>query len=87
MAEHKRTEVEDRLARIEGHLHAVHRMVAADRSYPDVVRQVVAVRASLDAVVQVIVDDLVEECIQPPSKRRAAGTAARQLQEVVASAL
>jgi CsoR family transcriptional regulator, copper-sensing transcriptional repressor len=87
MTKHKRTEVEDRLARIEGHLHAVHRMVAEDRSYPDVVRQVVAVRASLDAVVQVIVDDLVEECVQPSPKRGGAGLAARELQQVVASAL
>jgi DNA-binding FrmR family transcriptional regulator len=87
MAHHKRTEVVARLARIEGHLHAVHRMVEEDRAYPDIVRQMVAVRASLDAVLQVIVDDLVENCVHASSKTGEAGRAARELQEVVASAL
>jgi len=87
MADHERTEVVERIARIEGHLHAVHRMVEEDRTYPDVVRQIVAVRASLDAVLQVIVDDLVEGCLLSTSKKGDAGRAARELQQVVASAL
>lgn len=87
MAGHRRTEVVERLARVEGHLHAVHRMVEEDRTYPDVVRQIVAVRASLDAVLQVVVDDLVDECVHASSKKGEVGRAARELQQVVASAL
>ncbi len=87
MPNHHRDDVVRRLARIEGHLHAVHRMVNEDRSYPEVVRQIAAVRSSLDAVLQVIVDDLVENCVHASSSRSELGLAARQLQEVVASAL
>jgi DNA-binding FrmR family transcriptional regulator len=87
MTNHKRAEVTERLARIEGHLHAVHRMVDQSRSYSDVVRQIVAVRASLDAVLQVMVDDLVEDCVSSSPKSGDLSRAARELQRVVASAL
>jgi len=62
-------------------------MAEEDRTYPDVVRQITAVRASLDAVLQVIVDDLVEECVQASPRKGEVGRAARELQQVVASAL
>ncbi|MGC2035163.1 MAG: metal-sensitive transcriptional regulator [Thermoplasmata archaeon] len=75
-----------RLARIEGHLHAIHRMVDEGRNYPDVVQQIAAVRSSLDSVLQVIVDDLVEDCVRTSSKGPI-GTAVRELREVVARAL
>ena len=35
-------------------------MIEEDKGYPDIVQQVSAVRAALDGVTQVIIDDLVE---------------------------
>jgi DNA-binding FrmR family transcriptional regulator len=82
-----RPDVATRLARIEGHLHAVHRMVDAGRDYPEIVRQITAVRSSLDAVVQVIVDDVVARCTDSTGRRSAIESLVRELREVVAGAL
>jgi DNA-binding FrmR family transcriptional regulator len=87
MSGHRRGEVTERLSRIEGHLHAVHRMVEEGRTYSDVARQIGAVRASLDAVLQVMVDDLVEDCVAASPKKGDLGHSAKELQNVVAAAL
>ncbi len=60
MTHHKKPDVEKRLARIEGHVKGIRRMVEEDASYPDIVQQVTAVRAALDSVIEVIIQDLVE---------------------------
>ncbi len=82
MAQHKREEVAHRLARIEGHVHALGKMLRQDRTYPEIVQQISAVRSSLDGVVEVIVADLVEDCI----RRASSGNrdSALQLKEVIA---
>jgi DNA-binding FrmR family transcriptional regulator len=46
-----------------GHVHAITTMPDEGRPYSEVVHQVVAVRAALDGVVHVIVDDLAEDCV------------------------
>ena len=82
MAHHKRPEVATRLARIEGHVSALRRMVETERSYPEIVQQISAVRSSLDSVVEVIIEDLLEGTV------RGAGSAGRadavELKEVIA---
>jgi len=83
MSHHKRPEVDKRLAKIEGHVHAVRNMLEQDRSYAEIVQQISAVRASLDAVVQVIVDDLVEDCVST-AKNRAVNRSVLELKNVVA---
>ncbi|TMH97312.1 metal-sensitive transcriptional regulator, partial [Candidatus Bathyarchaeota archaeon] len=50
MSRHKRPEVDASLSRIEGHVRAIRKMVQDDRSYPEIVHQVAAVKASLDGV-------------------------------------
>lgn len=82
MAQHKREEVAHRLARIEGHVHALGKMLQEGRTYPEIVQQISAVRSSLDGVVEVIVADLVEDCI----RRASSGNrdSALQLKEVIA---
>ncbi|OLE09188.1 MAG: hypothetical protein AUI36_41700 [Cyanobacteria bacterium 13_1_40CM_2_61_4] len=85
MSRHKRPEVEDRLASIEGHVRAVRKMLQEDRTYPEIVHQVAAVRASLDGVIQVIVDDLVEDCVATGRKGGSVSEAVLELRQVVAS--
>jgi len=52
-----------RLARIEGQIRAVRRMVEEDRYCIDVVRQVQAARSALTSLESVIIDDHVDTCV------------------------
>lgn len=63
MTHHKKPEISKRLARIEGHVRGIQRMVDEDKGYPDIVQQISAVRAALDGVVEVMVQDLVEHYV------------------------
>ncbi len=85
MSNHKRPEVDARLARIEGHVKAVRAMLNEDRTYPEIVHQVAAVRASLDGVIDVIVEDLVEDCVASARKGKSVSGTVLELQQVVAS--
>ncbi|HZY94171.1 MAG TPA: metal-sensitive transcriptional regulator [Candidatus Bathyarchaeia archaeon] len=85
MSRHKRPEVDTRLSKIEGHVRAIRKMVHENRSYPEIVHQVAAVRASLDGVLEVIVDDLVEDCLASAKKGTSVGDTVLELQQVVAS--
>jgi DNA-binding FrmR family transcriptional regulator len=51
------------MARIEGHLRAVHRMLEEDRDCPDVLIQLAAVRAALDRVARLVFEDHMDSCI------------------------
>lgn len=86
MSGSERHAIEARLARIEGHLHAVHTMTHEGRSYPEIVHQISAVRSSLDAVLQAIVQDLAEGALQAAGGKGAVAPALAELREVVASA-
>ena len=84
MASHKRKEVAERVAKIHGHVHAVKDMIEEDRSYSEVVHQMVAIRSALDSVIQVIVDDLVEDCVAKAEKKEPMTDSLVELQQIVA---
>jgi DNA-binding FrmR family transcriptional regulator len=56
-------QVINRLARIEGHVRAVKKMVEADTPCPDVLVQIAAVRAALNGVGRVILEDHLQSCM------------------------
>jgi CsoR family transcriptional regulator, copper-sensing transcriptional repressor len=87
MSDVRRHEVEGRLARIEGHIHAVHRMAHEGRAYPEIVHQITAIRSALDAALQAIVEDLLEECRASATSRARVAPLVEELRAVVASAL
>jgi CsoR family transcriptional regulator, copper-sensing transcriptional repressor len=58
-----RESVLKRLARIEGHVRAVKRMVEEDTPCPDVLVQIAAVRAALNAVGQLVLEDHMQGCM------------------------
>jgi DNA-binding FrmR family transcriptional regulator len=60
----RRKEVSDRLARIEGHVRGVKNMVEAEKSCPDILLQLSAIRAALDKVSKLILEDHVESCLK-----------------------
>jgi DNA-binding FrmR family transcriptional regulator len=84
LATHKRAEVARRVAKIHGHVHAVKEMLDDGRSYSEIVHQIVAVRSALDSVVQVVVDDLVEDCVAKAEKKEPLADSLEELQQVVA---
>jgi CsoR family transcriptional regulator, copper-sensing transcriptional repressor len=53
----------DRLARIEGHIHAVRRMVEEDAPCPEVLIQIAAVRSALNGAGRIILEDHVKSCL------------------------
>ena len=63
MSHTKTKNVLNRLARIEGHIRAIHQMVEADRPCPDVIVQIVAVRSALNKVAEIILADHAEHCL------------------------
>jgi DNA-binding FrmR family transcriptional regulator len=44
-------------------------MVNGGRSYSEIVQQISAVKAALDSTTQVIVDDLLEDCVARTGKK------------------
>ena len=86
MSGHKRGEVATRLSRADGHLHAVLKMVVDGRGYREIVQQVAAVRSALHGVLQLVVDDLVEDCVGSFPGRRASRTTLLELRDVIAVA-
>ena len=83
MSSHRRKDVAKRIARIHGHVHGIMEMLDQGRSYSEVVQQISAVKAGLDSAVQVIVEDLVEDCIAKTEKNKSASKTALELKEVM----
>ena len=52
-----------RLARIEGHVRAIKRMVENDTPCPDVLTQIAAVRSALNSAGRVILEDHLQSCM------------------------
>jgi DNA-binding FrmR family transcriptional regulator len=56
-------QVLNRLARIEGHVRAIKKMVETDTPCPDVLVQIAAVRSALNGVGRVILEDHLQSCM------------------------
>jgi DNA-binding FrmR family transcriptional regulator len=57
-----------RLARIEGHVRGIKRMVEEDTPCPDVLVQIAAVRSALNRVGQIILEDHLRSCVVKASQ-------------------
>ncbi len=85
MTHHKLPEVEKRLARIEGHVKGIRKMIDEGKRYPEVVQQIIAVRAALDGAIEVIIQDLAEHVSQTASSK--GKKAATELKDTVSKIL
>jgi DNA-binding FrmR family transcriptional regulator len=72
-----------RLARIEGQIRAVRKMVNEDRYCVDVVRQVQAARSALSSLETFIVEDHVETCVQASLQSGSAEARREKVDELV----
>lgn len=79
----RREEAARRLARIEGHVRGVEKMIAEDKSCPDILLQIAAVREALNKVGRMVFEDHLEHCLADASKGETEG-ALRELKEAVA---
>jgi len=81
----KRNEISRRVARIHGHVHGINKMLDANRPYPEIAHQVIAVRAALDKVIQLMVDDLVKDCVSKAKGKGPLTDSLKELQAVAAT--
>ena len=72
-----------RLARIEGQIRAVRKMVAEDRYCIDVIRQVQATRTALNGLETLIIDDHVDTCVQHALEAGETGERREKVTELV----
>ncbi len=84
MSSHRRKEVASRMAKIHGHIHGIMEMIDEGRPYSEVVQQISAVKSGLDSAIQVIVDDLVEDCVSKKNTRQGVAHSVLELRQVVA---
>ncbi|MCI2425878.1 metal-sensing transcriptional repressor [Candidatus Acetothermia bacterium] len=84
MHERTRQEVVERLSKIDGHVRAIKRMVEEDRDCPEVLLQISAVRAALDQVGRIILEDHLDTCIVAAIKEGSEEEAIVKLKESLA---
>ena len=64
MRDETQQKADARLARVEGQIRAVRKMVAEDRYCIDIAQQVQAARAALSSLESIILDDHISTCVQ-----------------------
>ena len=85
MPQDMRKDVSKRIARIHGHVHAIKKMLDEGRPYSEIAHQISAVRAALNSVTQVIVDELVQDCLASKQRKEPMEEALLELKAVIAS--
>ena len=75
----RRKEVSDRLARIEGHVRGLRKMVEEEKTCPEILLQVIAIRAALNKVSRIVLEDHVETCLKDAA---ASGETEQHLEEL-----
>lgn len=63
-----RKDVLDRLSRIDGHICGIRKMVEEDRDCSELLIQIAAVRAALNKVSKVLLEDHLETCLVDAEK-------------------
>jgi DNA-binding FrmR family transcriptional regulator len=79
---HDKVSLQARLARIEGQVRGIQRMVDGDRYCIDVLTQVAAVKAALDKVALALLDDHVSHCVVDAVR---GGTGEQKVKELTAA--
>lgn len=64
--QHSKTAIQERLARIEGQLRGVQKMIDEGRDCQAIVQQLIAIRAAVQSASLSFVQDAAEECLLAP---------------------
>lgn len=78
----RRKDVLNRLSRIEGHVRGLRKMVEDDKDCPDILIQVAAVRAALNQVGLILLEDHMENCVLDAAKQ---GTGEKAIEDLKAA--
>ena len=73
-----------RLARIEGQVRGVAKMILEDRYCIDVVRQVQAIKAALSGLEKIVLDDHLETCVEEALNSEDVKARREKVEELVA---
>lgn len=84
MREQTKTSSLKRLARIEGQVRGISRMVEDDRYCIDTVRQIQAVKAALNGLEKVILDDHLDTCVESALSGPSVEARREKVEELVA---
>jgi DNA-binding FrmR family transcriptional regulator len=88
VSQHKRRkEVLDRLARIEGYVRGLRKLVEEDKDCPQILIRVAAIRAALSKVSRIVLEDHVETCMKEAVKSGEAEQSIVELKEVLSKYL
>lgn len=84
MKQDTQTSTAKRLARIEGQVRGISKMVADDRYCIDIVRQIQAVKSALSSVEGLILNDHLDTCVETALKSNDIGARRDKVEELVA---
>lgn len=86
MVEHKHPNqkaVLNRLARAEGHIRSVRKMIEENRDCPEVLLQLAAIRKAIDNTAKVILSDHLEHCLLHAFEKNSQDKVIRELNEAL----
>ena len=78
-----REQVLRRLARMEGQVRGVSRMIERDEDCVDILQQTAALRAAVDSVTMLLMEDHVQGCVTSAAKSGDADAATSEVMDVV----
>ena len=80
----KSKDIINRLARVEGHVRGITKMVQEDKDCPAVLLQIAAVQSALNKISQIVLEDHVETCVAKAIKEGHGEAAVQELKEAIA---
>ncbi|MCJ7506230.1 metal-sensitive transcriptional regulator [Candidatus Bathyarchaeota archaeon] len=88
MSVHRKSEaVLRRLARVEGHIRGIAKMVQENRDCPTILLQIAAVQSALDKITEIILEDHIETCVAKAIREGRGEKAVQELKEAIARLL
>jgi len=85
LSTHKKSvEILKRLARAEGHVRGIARMVQEDKDCPAILLQIAAVQSALHRVSQIMLEDHIETCVAKAISEGRGDAAVQELKEAIA---
>ena len=85
MSVHRKSEETlKRLAKVEGHVRGIAKMVQEDKDCPAILLQIAAVQSALSKISQIVLEDHVETCVAKAIKEGHGEEAVQELKEAIA---
>ncbi|MFH0896881.1 MAG: metal-sensitive transcriptional regulator [Candidatus Bathyarchaeota archaeon] len=80
----KSDDILKRLARAEGHVRGIAKMVQEDKDCPAILLQIAAVQSALNKISQIMLEDHIETCVAKAIKEGRGEEAVQELKEALA---